>query len=107
MKFGLQQRDVEMMTHVFKQHPAVKQVILFGSRAKGNYKPGSDIDLAVKGENVTPSIISTISYLLNEEYALPYYFDVIHYEKIKEPNLVEHIDRAGKVLYSCTLELTR
>jgi len=100
MNFGLLPGDIEKITKAFKQYPEIEQVILLGSRAKGNYKPGSDVDLAIKGHKVTPSTISATSFLLNEEYVLPYYFDVIQYEKITEPNLVEHIDRVGKVIYS-------
>lgn len=100
MNFGFLQRDIDNMTTAFMQYPEIEEVILFGSRARGNYKSGSDVDLAIKGKKVTHSIISAISFILNEEYTLPYYFDVIQYKKITEPKLVEHIDRVGKVIYS-------
>ena len=99
MNHGLKQRDIDNITKAIQQVPEIEEVILFGSRAKGKYKPGADVDLAIKGEKVSYSVVSKLSFLLNEEYALPYFFDVVHYEKITEPNLIEHIDRVGKVIY--------
>ena len=75
-------------------------VVLFGSRAKGNYKPGSDIDLAVKGDRVSPRIVAQLADCLNEETPLPYFFDVVHYETLDNQALVDHIDRVGIVIYS-------
>ena len=99
MKHGLKQRDINNITKALQQVPEVEEVMLFGSRAKGKYKPGADVDLAIKGKKVSYSVVSRLSFLLNEEYALPYFFDVVHYEKITEPKLVEHIDRVGKIIY--------
>ena len=58
----------------------------------------------IKGKKVSYSVVSRLSFLLNEEYALPYFFDVVHYEKITEPKLVEHIDRVGKIIYQKSAE---
>jgi len=67
MNFGFLPRDIEKIRKAFEQYPEVEEVLLFGSRAKGNFKPGSDVDLAIKCEKVTHSIISAISFLLNEQ----------------------------------------
>jgi len=99
MKHGLKQRDINNIIKALQQVPEVEEAILFGSRAKKNHKPGADVDLAIKGKKIKYSVVSRLSFLLNEEYALPYFFDVVHYEKITEPNLVEHIDRVGKTIY--------
>ena len=61
----------------------------------GNFKKASDIDLAIKGKKVTREIIIRLSGLLNEEYPIPFFFDVIHYEKINNIKLKEHIDNYG------------
>ncbi len=55
--------------------------------------------MAIKEENITHSTVTSLSYLLNEEKPLPYYFDVVHYEKTEEPELTEHIDRVGILFY--------
>ena len=104
MNHGLKKRDINNITEALNQVPEVEEAIVFGSRAKGKYKPGADVDLAIKGEKISYSVVSKLSFLLNEEYALPYFFDVVHYEKITEPKLIEHIDRAGKVIYQKSSE---
>ncbi|MFV1974897.1 MAG: nucleotidyltransferase family protein [Candidatus Scalindua sp.] len=99
MKYGLKERDIKYITESIKAFSEIKEVVLFGSRAKGKFKTGSDVDMAIKGEDITHSTVTSLSYLLNEEKPLPYYFDIVHYEKIKEPELKEHIDRVGIAFY--------
>lgn len=95
---GLREDDVKTIIAILQKHHAVKEALLFGSRAKGNYKHGSDIDIALKGENIDWETITRISYLLNEETEMPYKFDVLNYSKT-DKNLVEHIDRAGTIFF--------
>lgn len=104
MDFGLKKRDIEYIKKALKKLPEIEEAVVFGSRTKGNYKSGSDVDLAIKGREIGNSTVASLSFQLNEELPLPYYFDVIHYEKIAEPKLVEHIDRVGKVVYSINSE---
>jgi uncharacterized protein len=99
MNYGLLQRDLDEILQAFVRFPEIEEAILFGSRAKGNYKPGSDVDLAIKGAKIDHQCVATLSSLLNEETLLPYYFDIVHYENITEIELRQHIDRVGKVLY--------
>ena len=66
----------------------------------GNYKKGSDIDIAIVGKNIKRSIIYKLDDYLNEIYPLPYFFDIIQYDKISNENLINHIDREGKVIYT-------
>lgn len=89
--YGLSQREVDVMNEVLKSLD-IQKVVLFGSRAKGNYKKGSDVDLAIVGDE------RKVSYILNEETNLPYVFDVVNLHKITNKNLIEHIERIGKVL---------
>ena len=77
------------------KYPKVERAYLFGSRAKGDFKNGSDVDIALKGTELDFDTLSKISYWLNEETNMPYKFDVLNYDSIKEPNLVAHIDRVG------------
>ena len=99
-QFGLMQEDIETIINILKDEVGVEQAIIFGSRAKGNYRNGSDVDIALKGEKVNFGTISNILYLLNEETMMPYRFDVLNYNTISNKSLKEHIDRAGKILYS-------
>ncbi len=102
MKFGLSQRDIGEILKTFRLFAEIDQAVLFGSRAKGNYKPGSDVDIAIKGKGITHSCVARLSAILNEESPLPYYFDIVHFEQITEPELVQHIERVGQVIYECT-----
>lgn len=97
-KTGLRQSDIEEVLHVLLDYDEVEEAILFGSRAKGNYRHGSDIDIALKGE-IDFKIVSNLSYLLNQESMMPYKFDIVSYNKIEYEVLKEHIDRVGIVFY--------
>ena len=99
-KFGLLNSDLENINKVLSEHPQVIKAYLFGSRAKGNFKNGSDIDIAIIGKDLDFKTISEISFKLNEETSMPYKFDVLNYHSIKEPNLIEHIDIVGIELYN-------
>ena len=102
MLYGLRESDVVHITDAISQFDAISEVVLFGSRAKGNYKIGSDVDLAIKGDRVTHRTVLELSNCLNEEKPLPYFFDVVQYETIEELRLVEHIDRVGIVIFRRT-----
>ena len=78
--------------------------IIFGSRANGNFSPGSDIDLAVKGNLPDFRMVEKLRNMLENGLYLPYFFDIIDYGDIKEPALKAHIDRVGKVFYKKTME---
>ncbi len=98
MKFGLKQRDIRTIQEVFRRFPQIKKVVMLGSRAMGNFKRGSDVDLAVM-DNIKPEIVSKASYILNEETTLPYLFDLLHYKSISNKELKRHIDEEGVVFY--------
>lgn len=100
--FGLKPGDLQTICSVLEKENRIEQALIFGSRAKGNYKTGSDVDIALKGERLTTEAVTEISYQLNEETILPYKFDVLNYHSIKEPALVSHIDRVGKIFYDKT-----
>lgn len=95
---GLSQRDFDLVWSVFAKFESISEVWLFGSRAMGNYKTGSDIDLALKG-SISLSTLARINAVLNEELPVPYIFDLVVYDSIESVALREHIDRLGKVVY--------
>lgn len=99
MKFGLEVQVIENIISVLEQHPKVDKAFVFGSRAKGNYRPDSDIDIAIKGNEITTDDIIAISVAI-ETKGITHKFDLIDYDSIKEPALKEHIDRVGIEFYS-------
>jgi predicted nucleotidyltransferase len=99
MSSGLLQRDLDEILDVLRRFPQIEKALFFGSRAKGNFKRGSDVDIAIMGENIDYSCISALSTLLNEESMLPYYFDIVHLESVTDKPLLEHIHRVGKTFY--------
>lgn len=97
--FGLKESDISILNQVLASYPVVTEAYIFGSRAKGNYKNGSDVDVAIKGNNISQTQILDIATYLNEETLMPYRFDILDYHSITNKELSEHIDRAGILLY--------
>ena len=97
MKFGLKEDTIREIQNIFPNFPEVDEVILFGSRAMGNYKNGSDIDLAVKGK-VTHSELNKISLKLDELF-LPYTFDLVIINDIDNHDLYSNINKEGVSVY--------
>ena len=98
MKYGLEKPTIQKIQNVFAGFPQIDQAILYGSRAKGNYKPGSDIDITLKGQSINLSAMNEVSLQL-DDLLLPFTFDLSVFEHIKDPNLLEHIDRVGISFY--------
>jgi predicted nucleotidyltransferase len=99
MKFGLSLETITSIQAVFAQHPQVNQVLLYGSRGKGNYRNGSDIDLTLQGSNLT---LNDILYPIMDEIDeldLPYSFDLSLFEQIDDAEFLDHIKRIGVVFY--------
>lgn len=96
--FGLTTADIESIIRVLKSYPKVEDAVVYGSRAMGNYKPGSDIDLALKGQLDESDAIS-VSADLNERLPLPYKFDVLAYATLSDKALIAHIDHYGISLF--------
>ncbi len=97
--FGLIDKDIEYIKKSFSKHKEIEKVLIFGSRAMGNYKKASDIDLAIIGNDIGKSVITKVFDDLNEVYPLPYFFDLVIYDELKNENLKDHIDKFGKVIY--------
>lgn len=93
-RFGLKPEVVEKPTQVFRQNARVEQVLIYGSRAKGNYRSGSDIDLTIKGKRLEWKDLQAIEQAI-DNLLLPYKVDLSLYEQIDNKELLEHIDRWG------------
>lgn len=100
MRYGLKDSDIDKINSVFINYKEINSVILYGSRAKGNYKNGSDIDLTIKG---SLSLLKLHEIELDiDDLFLPYNFDLSVYEKIQSEDLKSHIRRVGKEFYKKT-----
>ncbi len=96
--FGLKLDTIQAIQHVFAQHSALKRALLYGSRAKGNYRTGSDIDLALEGDGLDLGILHKIENEL-DDLMLPYKMDVALLRQIQNADLLDHIGRVGVVFY--------
>jgi predicted nucleotidyltransferase len=98
MNFGLKESDIELIKGVFSKYLEVEKVVIYGSRAKGNFKLASDIDLTLYGEKLNLTIQQKIENDL-DDLMLPYFFDISIFSQISNPDLVEHIERVGISFY--------
>ena len=98
MRYGLTEHTIKKIISIFNKIPKIEEVILFGSRAMGNYREGSDVDLALKGENLDMNELLKLSAEL-DELDLPYHFDLLIFEKIEHRDLLDHICRVGQTIY--------
>lgn len=98
MKFGLSDTVINELSNVFRRHANIEKVLIFGSRSKGNYRTGSDIDLAVVGKNLDYSKLLDIMCEI-EDLELLYSIDLIDYQRKKGTPIGDHIDRVGQVFY--------
>lgn len=98
MDTGLPPKTIQALESVFKQFAAIDRVVLYGSRALGTHKPGSDIDLALFGSEVTPDSIASIAILI-DDLLLPYTLDLTAYAYIDNDALREHVDRVEIELF--------
>jgi predicted nucleotidyltransferase len=96
--FGLSSSYITKINSVFHQYFNIEEVIIFGSRAKGNYRDNSDIDLAIKGKSIDLSTLHQIENKLEELY-IPNFIDLIVFDKIENHDLIDHINRVGKLFY--------
>lgn len=99
MNLGLKKSDLDYIINTIRKFPEINKAVIFGSRAKGNYKKGSDIDIAIFGEKVTFDIVSGLHSKLEDEGPLPYFIDIIDYIHLNHEKLREHIDRVGIIIY--------
>lgn len=94
---GLSGQDLQKLCNVFARYPQVSKVILYGSRAKGSFKRGSDIDITILG-HVDGQIVGRLLTDL-DDLLLPYQIDLSLYDQLQNTELKSHIDRVGQVLY--------
>lgn len=94
-RFGLSQEVIEKIKSVIKKHPHVQRCIVYGSRAKGNFKPGSGIDLTLEAPNMNLSDLLKLESEI-DDLLLPYKVDLSLKHQIDNHQLLEHIERVGQ-----------
>ncbi|MFM8443408.1 MAG: nucleotidyltransferase family protein [Methylococcus sp.] len=99
--FGLSPATLEKIRRTLARHPTVHHAVIYGSRAKGDYKPGSDIDLTLHATPGAQLDYRELSHIFDEidELLLPYTVDLSVFDQLDNPSLREHIERVGKVFY--------
>lgn len=98
LNFGLDKDVIQKICGVFAQHPQIERAVIYGSRAKGNYKNGSDIDLTLHGKNLTLDLLYQISTEI-DDLLLPYTIDLSIFHALKDPDFIDHIQRVGIIFY--------
>jgi predicted nucleotidyltransferase len=96
---GLSDSELQILRDVFARFPDISEVILFGSRARGTHRASSDVDLALKGKNLSIDTLAKLRYILEEETNLPYFFDVVIYDRVENEALKREIDEGGNQIY--------
>ena len=97
-EFGLSERALQSLRSAFSTNPHVERAIVYGSRAMGNFRQGSDIDLTLEGGALTGTDLLRIETVL-DDLMLPWNIDLSLRSRIDNPKLLEHIARVGKPLW--------
>lgn len=97
-KFGLSKDDIARIKEVFEKYAQLEEVLIYGSRAMGTYKPASDIDITLKGKDIDFDVQQQIEFDL-DDLLLPYKFDISIHDKINHPEFLDYIERVGKKFY--------
>lgn len=98
--FGLPEKTLAEIINCLAQYPSINWAKIYGSRAKGNYKRGSDIDISFSSEkDLTAELLSAL-----DDLPTPYMFDVTHFETLQHAELKAHIERVGVVFYERKVE---
>ena len=98
MQYGLKQQYIDELRAILRDIPGIEEAVLHGSRARGDYGRGSDIDICLKGEQITPSDVVSLKTALYES-RIPYFFDVCVWNNIKNEDFKNNIIRDGKVIF--------
>lgn len=96
--YGLPSSTVEKVVSLFKKYPQVEKAIIYGSRAKGSYRKGSDIDIVLIGAALTHNDLVAIEDKIDDLF-LPYSFDLSLFKNITNEELIDHINRIGLTFY--------
>ena len=95
---GLNEKECAVLQTLFASNARIAEVILYGSRAKGNYKPFSDVDIVLVGDGLMRTDVNKL-YAAIDATSLPYKFDISLLASLKNEELIAHIGRVGITIY--------
>ncbi|MEB2786872.1 nucleotidyltransferase domain-containing protein [Algoriphagus persicinus] len=98
MKFGISNSAQKILIDIFKKYPQVAHVLVYGSRAKGTHNNRSDLDLVITDREIDRFTLGELLSDINES-DFPYTIDLQRLSRIKNENLIDHIQRVGKTFY--------
>ena len=97
--FGITKKSYALIISAISEIEEIEKAGIYGSRAIGNFKQGSDIDIVLFGEGITQEIVLRLKVKLEHDFPIPYFFDLTHYETITNIELKDHIDAFGEIIY--------
>lgn len=97
-EFGLETMEMDKIIMSIASIDGVDKAVIYGSRAKGNYKPFSDVDISLVGKSLSYSDLLRLHSII-DDLLLPYEIDLNIFDLIQNENLKEHILRCGRVIY--------
>jgi predicted nucleotidyltransferase len=106
MNCGLTDIELKKLNNIFSKYVNIEGVVLYGSRAKGNYKSFSDVDITLTGDKITHWQRNQISMDI-DDLLLPYQFDISIFYSLSNPDLIEHIKRVGINIYQKRYHLSK
>ncbi len=97
--YGLTESQRHVIENILARYPKISKAVLYGSRARGDHRTGSDIDLVLFGEDLKGSL-----YLIHDELeeALPYFIDLTLFDAVRDKALKARIDTEGVLIYRKT-----
>lgn len=97
--YGFADEERKWMNSIFSSIPHIDKVILYGSRAKGNFREFSDVDITLLGDELThDDLLDLYDKLYDSD--LPYNYDISIFSKLEDADFIDHIKRVGKIIYS-------
>ncbi len=97
--FGLSTTVLSLLQEIFGRFPAIDKVLIYGSRARGDFRPGSDIDMAVFAPELSEQQLAAL-WLALEESPIAFPMDLVHFDQLENPELKKAIEREGVAVYT-------
>lgn len=96
--FGLKESEILALKDILASFPEVEEAVIYGSRARGTNRRSSDIDMTLKGDDLTYLQLALIDSKI-DDLLMPYFVDISLYRMLNDIDLLESINREGKIFY--------